>query len=143
MLNIRLNCLTSVQLHVPEIGHLISKSSISIFTDAKSSFSKADTILDLILSIDDNISCTLGLVSINCFLSNLSLNLFSALTISFWTFKFNFSICSSINTSALYLFFESLLSIKGSLKASTCPEATHVLGCINIAESIPTIFSFN
>ena len=34
-------------------------------------------------------------------------------------------------------FLESLLSIKGSLNASTCPEAFQIVGCIKMAESIP------
>ena len=38
--------------------------------------------------------------------------------------------------------FESLLSTSGSLNASTCPEAFQVVGCMKMAASIPTMFSF-
>ena len=40
VLNIKLNCLTSVQLHVPDIGHFISRSSISFLTLSRSIFDK-------------------------------------------------------------------------------------------------------
>ncbi len=97
---------------------------------------------DLIDSIFFLYATTLSLVVINSFSSKLSPNLFFALAISLFIFDSIFSQYSSINTSALYLFLESLLSIKGSLNASTCPEAFHISGCINIALSRPTILSF-
>ncbi len=45
------------------------------------------------------------------------------------------------DVGAIALLATSRLSIRGSLKASTCPDAFHIVGCMKIAESIPTIFS--
>ena len=86
---------------------------------------------------------TLGLVFTNSILLNESPKRFAALAISFSIFISILATYSSTRTSALYLFLEILLSINGSLKASTCPEAFHVVGCIKIAASIPTMFSCN
>ena len=67
---------------------------------------------------------------------------FFAFSISVSIFPSIFAICSSIKTSALYRFLESLLSMRGSLKASTCPLAFQTVGCMNIEASMPTILSF-
>ena len=47
--------------------------------------------------------------------------------------------CLEIKSSALKRPWQYLQSIKGSLKVETCPVASHTLGFINIAESIPTL----
>ena len=139
--NIRLNCLTSVQLREPDTGSAISQSTIICRISARSLFSEASTNRFLTPAILSASSVTLLLVCLNIASSNVSPKRFAALSTSFLIFSSSFSKNSSISTSARYLFLESLLSISGSLKASTWPEAFQTSGCIKIAESSPTILS--
>jgi hypothetical protein len=74
--------------------------------------------LDISLCFFEYLS-TLGFVDLNSFSSKLSPNLFFPLEISLLIFDSILRRYSSTKTSALYLFLESLLSISGSLKAST------------------------
>ena len=137
--NIKLNCRTSVQFLVPEMGHAISKSIINCLTPSKSSFDNVSLNRDSMSAIFEAFRSTFGFVRRNSTSLKASPNFCLPLSTSFSIFIFIFSMCSSINTSARYLFFESLLSIKGSLKASTWPEAFQIVGCIKMEESMPTI----
>ncbi len=141
--NIRLNCLTSVQFLVPETGHTISLSIIICLSSVRSVAFSAFEKRIFRASYLAWFSSTLWFVSLNFFSSNEAPNLSLAFSISLFIFSSSLARCSSIRTSALYLFLESLLSIRGSLKASTCPEAFQMVGCMNIAESMPTIFSLS
>ena len=48
VLNIKLNCLTSVQFEVPETGHLISNSLIKFSISFRLFFLRPSTILSLV-----------------------------------------------------------------------------------------------
>ena len=141
--NIKLNWRTSVQLLVPEIGQTILLSTIIWRSSTKLLSFKAFAILAVSSSFFRIFSSTCGLVWRYNVSSNFSPNLFFALATSFSILSSYLAIWSSISTSARYLFFESLLSINGSLKASTCPEAFQIVGCMKMAESNPTTFSCN
>jgi len=80
--NIRLNCFTSVQFLLPEIGQTISNSIIKFLTSSKSSFSNELPNLDKIALIFSLYPIILELVVINCSLSKLSPNRFVAFLIS-------------------------------------------------------------
>ena len=85
--NIKLNCFTSVQLEVPDIGSLIFKESIKFFKPFKSFDLRHEFILDETSSIWLEYFNTLSLVSLKAFSSNLSPNLFLAFLTSFSTLE--------------------------------------------------------
>ncbi len=124
--NIRLNCRTSVQLRVPEMGQTISQSSMSFLTSARLLSSSDFTMRAVAVFIFSATSSTLWLVLRNISSSKLSPKRFFAFSTSLLIFSSCFATQSSIRTSARYRFLLSLLSIMGSLNDPTCPDATHV-----------------
>ncbi len=55
-----------------------------------------------------------------------------------WAFMFSSGIWSARNRCLQFL-----QSMSGSVKFSTCPEASHTRGCIMMAASSPTMFEFS
>ncbi len=123
------------------MGQTISLSIMICLSSCRSFAFSAFEYLAFTSSILTWLARTLGFVSLNFFSSKVLPKRADAFSISLSFLSPIFAMYSSIRTSARYLFFESLLSISGSLNASTWPDAFHIVGCMNIAESRPTTFS--